>query len=53
MINIELEKLGFKLTKRLLPIPFHDLFNKNHGEKSHRYLTHNKRLPNVQKHTCI
>ena len=37
MINIGLEKLGYKLSYCLLPPPILDIFNKNCGKKKPRY----------------
>ena len=51
MIKLELCKLGNKITKKLLPKPILDIFHQNSGIKKHRYPTHNKSTPNIQKHT--
>ena len=51
MIRLELCKLGYKIRKKLLPKPILDIFHLNGGAKKHRYPTHNKATPNIQKHT--
>ena len=51
IIKLELIKLGYKVEKKTLPRPLQNIFNKKGGEKTHRYLTRNKNLPNIQAHT--
>ena len=43
-------KLGHSLNHKQLPSPLIRLFNIHGGEKTHRYPTWNKNVPNVQKH---
>ena len=50
MINVELAKLGYNISRKLLPKPILDIFEKNGGKKTHHYPTRNKMTPNVQKH---
>ena len=50
MIQLELAKLGFKVSNKHLPTPILAIFNANEGEKKHKYQTRNKAVPNIQKH---
>ena len=50
MINLELQKFGFKLSRQDLPNPIGQMMNKKGGKKMHRYPTHNKKIPNIQPH---
>ena len=51
MIQMELCKYGFKITKKLLPEPLIiRLAHDREGKKVHRYDTRNKYVPNVQLH---
>ena len=50
LIQLELTKLGFKVSKKYLPEPILAIFNANGGEKKHKYQTRNKAIPNIQKH---
>ena len=50
MINVELAKQGYNINRKLLPKPILDIYDKNGGEKIHRYPTRNKMMPNIQKH---
>ena len=52
LIQLELAKLGFKVSNKHLPAPILTIFNANGGEKKHKYQTRNKAIPNIQKHTC-
>ena len=51
MIRIELIKLGYKITCKLLPNPLILAFEQDGGRKTHPYNTRNKSLLNIQKHT--
>ena len=51
MIIIELIKLGYKITCKLLPNPLILAFEQDGGRKTHPYNTRNKSLLNIQKHT--
>ena len=51
MIDLELCKLGHQLKNKQLPMPILSLFNSRGGQKSHRYPTRGKDLPNIQTHT--
>ena len=55
MINLELQKFGFKLSRQDLPNPIDRMMNKKGGKKVHRYPTHNKKILNIQPHnsTCF
>ena len=48
MINLELQKFGFKLSRQDLPNPIDQIMNRKGGEKMHQYPTHNKKIPNIQ-----
>ena len=50
MIDIELLKFGYVLSRRCLPNPIDKIMNEKGGLKTHPYPTHNKRIPNVQRH---
>ena len=50
LIQLELTKLDFKVSKKYLPAPILEIFNANGGEKTHKYQTRNKAIPNIQKH---
>ena len=50
MVQLEMCKLGYQLKSKELPIPLIDDFNSCGGCKTHRYPTHHKDLPNIQKH---
>ena len=50
MIQMELCKYGYKITKKLLPKPLIRLAHDRGGKKVHRYDTRNKYMPNVQLH---
>ena len=52
IIKGSLCKLGHSLNHKQLHSPLIKLFNMHGGEKLHRYLTRNKNIPNVQKHTA-
>ena len=49
MIDLEL-KFGYMLSRRCLPNPIDKIMNQKGGQKTHRYPTRNKRIPNVQRH---
>ena len=51
MIRIGLIKLGYKITRKILPNPLILAFEQDGGRKTHPYNTRNKSLPNIQKHT--
>ena len=48
MINIELLKFGYMLSRRCLSNPISKIMNKKGGQKTHPYPTSNKRIPNIQ-----
>ena len=48
MINIELLKFGYMLSRRCLPNPISKIMNKKGGQKTHPYPTCNKKIPNIQ-----
>ena len=50
MINMELVKFGYRLSRKDLPGPIQNIMNIRGGKKLHRYLTHNKTIPNIQSH---
>ena len=50
LINLELMKFGHKITNKLVPEPLKRMMHRNRGHKRHEYNTHNKNLPNIQKH---
>ena len=50
MVQLEMCKLGYQLKSTELPSPLIDDFNTCGGCKAHRYPTHHKDLPNIQKH---
>ena len=51
MIKLELTKLGYKVSNRMLPTPLLYMFNTYGGEKTHKYPTRSKNTPNIQQHT--
>ena len=53
MINLELQKFGFKLSRQDLPHPIEHIMNKKGGKKMHQYPTHNKKIPNIQSHKSL
>ena len=53
LIEIELKKLGYKITHKVLPEPLIELFQINGGRKMHRYDTCQKSIPNVQNHSTL
>ena len=50
MVRLEMCKLGHQLKLKELPVPIIDEFYTCGGCKTHRYPTHHKDLPNIQKH---
>ena len=46
------DKFGYRLSKQSLPMPIEATMNKKGGRKTHQYPTHNKLIPNIQKHSC-
>ena len=51
LIKQEQYKLGYKISRKILPEPLIALFDKKGGKKCHRYPTRNKHIPNIQRHT--
>ena len=51
LIKQEQYKLGYKVSRKILPEPLTALFDKKGGKKCHRYPTRNKYIPNIQRHT--
>ena len=47
---MELCKLGYKVSYKILPDSLFTIFNLNKGKKSRRYLTRGKATPNIQRH---
>ena len=52
MVKLELLKFGYKLSRQNLSSPIENLMNQKGGKKTHRYLTCNKAIPNIQPHKC-
>ena len=50
IIHIAMCKLGHNISHKHYPSPILNLFDKFGGEKTHRYPTQNKHVPNVQRH---
>ena len=50
MIRLQLAKVGYKVTNKLIPKPILKLFTCGHGHKQHRYSTRNKQIPNIIAH---
>ena len=50
IIHIAMCKLGHNISHKHYPSPILNLFDKFGGEKTHRYPTRNKHVPNVQWH---
>ena len=50
LVELELGKFGYRLSKDLLPKPLKQLMESKGGRKLHRYPTRNKSIPNIQKH---
>ena len=50
MIQLELIKFGYKITKNQQPLPLQKLMNDRGGKKTHHYPTRMKSMPNIQKH---
>ena len=53
LITFHQQKLGYKVTHKLLPVPILELFDRRGGKKSHRYPTRNKNTPNIQAHQNV
>ena len=53
LITFHQQKLGYKVTHKLLPVPMLELFDRRGGKKSHRYPTRNKNTPNIQAHVTF
>ena len=51
MIQIELAKYGYGITRKTVPSSIQALANRKGGSKSHGYCTRNCNTPNIQKHT--
>ena len=51
--HLELCKLWYKVTHKLLPEPLCDIFNKHGGKKTHKYHTRGKNTRNIQKHHSV
>ena len=51
MIQIELAKYGYGVTRKIVPSSIQALANRKGGLKNHRYCTRNCNTPNIQKHT--
>ena len=51
MIQIELAKYGYGVTRKTVPSSIQALANRKGGLKNHRYCTRNCNTPNIQKHT--
>ena len=50
IVELELGKFGYRLSKNLLPKPLKRLMESKGGRKTHRYPTRNKPIPNIQRH---
>ena len=50
IIDIELLKFGYMLSRSCLPNPINKIMNNKGGQKTHPYPTRNKRIPNIQRH---
>ena len=48
LMQQELLKLGYKISNNMLPKHLIQLYRKNIGNKSHRYHTRKKNIPNIQ-----
>ena len=48
MIDLELLKFGYMLSRRCLPNSIDKIMNQKGGQKTHCYPTRNKQIPNVQ-----
>ena len=44
------QKIGYSVSHKLFPKPIQRLFNRRGGQKTHRYNTRNKSIPNIQTH---
>ena len=55
MINLELQKIGFKMSRQDLSNPIDQIMNRRGGKKMHRYPTRNTKILNIQLHnsTCF
>ena len=51
MITLEFAKYGYKISHKLYLVILHEIADSNGGLKQHRYPTHYKNTPNIQKHT--
>ena len=51
MIQIELAKYGYGVTRKTVPSSIQALANRKGGLKNHCYCTRNCNTPNIQKHT--
>ena len=50
MIRIQVMKFGLEVTKQTQPQPVQNMMEAYSGKKMHRYPTHGKSTPNIQKH---
>ena len=50
LIHLSMCKLGHNISHKHYPSPITNLFDKFGGQKTHRYPTRNKHIPNVQHH---
>ena len=53
LITFHQQKLGYKVTHKLLPVPILELFDRRGGKKSHHYPSRNKNTPNIQAHQNV
>ena len=51
MIQIELSKYGYGVSRNTVPSSIQAIANMNGGLKKHHYNTRNRNTPNIQKHT--
>ena len=53
LITFHQQKLDYKATHKLLPVPILELFDRRGGKKSHCYPTRNKNTPKKQAHQNV
>ena len=50
LIDLEAAKFGYKISRKLIPIPILNIMNAKGGKKTHNYHMCNKTTPNIQRH---
>ena len=53
LVELELMKLGYKISNGQIPKPITDIMNIYGGSETHGYNTRNKNIPNIQKQSTV